>query len=92
LRESLSKLQADLDTDDVIRALREDPSSSHFAHQRMREICDNHIIADGEREIQQLRAENIVLREGMLKVQQSKVNQQAQVKSEEVESQVKNIR
>jgi hypothetical protein len=67
LREQLTRLQNELDLDDVIRALREDPASAQFAVQRMREICDNHIISEGEREIQVLRAENLLIREALVK-------------------------
>jgi hypothetical protein len=43
----------------------------------MREICDNHIIAEGEKEIQQLRAENLIIREGLLKFEQNMAQRQA---------------
>lgn len=81
-----------MDLDDVIRALREDPSSSQFAHQRMREICDNHIIAEGEKEIQQMRAENLIIREALLKFEQNMVQRQAQLNNEEIESRIKGVR
>ncbi len=52
LKESLSRIQSEhFELDDVIRALREDPTSAQFAMQRMREICDNHLIVEGEKEI-----------------------------------------
>jgi hypothetical protein len=76
----------------VIRALREDPSSSHFAHQRMREICDNNLIAEGEKEIQQLRAENLIIREALLKFEQNMSHRQAQVNNEEIEARIKGVR
>lgn len=91
LRESLTRLHSDLDLDDVIRALREDPSSAHFAHQRMREICDNHIIAEGEKEIQQLRAENLIVREALVKFEQNAAQRQMQANNEEVEARIRGI-
>ena len=51
--------------------MREDPSSALFAIQRMREVCDNHIISESEREIQVLRAENLLIREALVKFEQN---------------------
>jgi hypothetical protein len=35
-------------TDEIILAMREDPSTSHFAFQRMKEVIDNALVVELE--------------------------------------------
>ena len=58
----------------------------------MREICDNHIIAEGEKEIQHLRAENLIIREALLKFEQNMSQRQAHLNNQEIESRIKGVR
>ena len=52
LKSGLAKLlNVDLEADEVIRALRDDPNSMGFAYQRMREVVDNALIAENEHQI-----------------------------------------
>ena len=68
LKQGLAKIFNDLDSDEVIRTLREDPNSAGFAYQRMREVLDNALIAENEQQIQNLRGENLIMREQLTKV------------------------
>jgi hypothetical protein len=68
LKQGLAKLLTDLDADEVIRAMRDDPNTANFAYQRMREVVDNALIAENEQHIQTLRGENLILKEQLSKV------------------------
>jgi hypothetical protein len=68
LKQGLAKIFNDLDSDEVIRTLREDPNSAGFAYQRMREVLDNALIAENEQQIQNLRGENLIMKEQLTKV------------------------
>lgn len=66
LREGLSRVQENFKTDEIISAMREDPSTSGYVYQRMREVLDNYLIVEQETTLSNLRSDNIILRERVL--------------------------
>lgn len=68
LRESLHRVQIDFDSDEVLLALNEDPTTSNYAYLRMREVADNMLVTDTERSLHDLRLETIVLKEQIVKL------------------------
>jgi chromosome segregation ATPase len=80
LKQGLAKILNDLDGDEVIRTLREDPNSASFAYQRMREVLDNALIAENEQQIQTIRGENLILKEQLAKATQKTGQLELEVK------------
>ena len=66
LREGLSRVQEGFKSDEIIGAMREDPSTQGYVFQRMREVLDNYVILEQEQNMANLRSDNIILRERVL--------------------------
>lgn len=93
LKQGLAKLFNDLDSDEVIRTLREDPNSAGFAYQRMREVLDNALIAENEQQIQNLRGENLIMKEQLTKINAkcSQLEQENKGKRIDIEAKIKGL-
>jgi hypothetical protein len=93
LKQGLAKIFNDLDSDEVIRTLREDPNSAGFAYQRMREVLDNALIAENEQQIQNLRGENLIMREQLTKVNAkcSQLELENKGKRNDIDSKIKGL-
>ena len=93
LKQGLAKIFNDLDSDEVIRTLREDPTSAGFAYQRLREVLDNALIAENEQQIQNLRGENLIMKEQLTKVNAkcSQLEQENKGKRIDIEAKIKGL-
>ncbi len=58
--------------DEVIKAMQSDQSSCNYAYMRMKEVIDNAMIADYEKQLINLKQENILIKEKILSYEQSK--------------------
>ncbi|TNV86198.1 hypothetical protein FGO68_gene12493 [Halteria grandinella] len=80
LREGIYRIMHDCESDEILKAMREDQTTQSYTYQRMREVIDNALVTELEQQNSNLRNENVVLRE---QVRKEREGQRAKGKSEE---------
>jgi len=85
LGEEVRRAYVNLQGDDILNTMKDDPSSSEFAEQRIREIIEDSLSSEQERFIQNLANENAQLRSELTQVQ-SENHQQSEEQGNAIEN------